>query len=623
MNKSKLSLIFFSFYLCVFSSLHALTPKSFERIYETTGVQHDFLEMHKVFRDVLSVETKPSYKDMKELVADLQRIDPDFATVLIKNEDFWKLSFILDNGWDVTLPNTQGRDLLVEAIGAYHFPNIELVLKSGGTKILLNKVNREILKEAGEENNSYLENELAKWESWALNPKKYPHFLEGQPLSYRVEGYASTANNEMLMPSAAPTAPEAAPAAPPPLAQPIPEPMSPPPPPPLGKGDNARGNLGQARESNVNPNMFVVEVPYGTNRGMDMSRSNTLKTTEGAEAFYSFTDSGKISYGIARVTIPRTHKAGKLEERGLFERKWDPNKHVVLDQLTLLGTEEDFFKKVGELIKEREENFPEDKNAKEIFVYIHGFNVDFSYAMRKTAQLMFDMDYPGLSMAYSWPARPVKLPLPQDFRDDVLRAEASIANLEVFLDGIRREYPDRKINIIAHSLGTRVLSKVLLNLAKNLDTVNLTQGAQKLFGQVILAAPAIDATDFIEDWAPKITPLCDRISIMASDDDYALKVQSFAEDLKSFPLGLWTDTQAALALDIFNFDISNLSAGTFSLDHSVYSQVPSAINHMGSLLKNKPTEDQLTKLPYAKYLETQDRLDFFSLLKRRVWNFLQ
>ncbi len=601
---------------------HALSPSALELLKKSSENSTDFFKMHGIFKEVLASDRGLHYQNMKELVAKLQELDPDYATRILEIEDFWKLSFLLENGWDVTQENSKGRDLLTEAIYVYHMPNIELVLKSGGTRILLAKSNKEILKTAEAENDNALENLLSQWEQWALNPSKFPNFLEGQPETYRVEGIYANDGLSAMAPSAASPPPPAPVPAPAPVLPPLavnpsdpPVSSAPPPPPPLRSRSVPKGIA-------PNPNAFEVEVPYGTNRAMDSSKKNEIHTTSGAEAFYSYTDSGKISYGIAKVSIPKIHKKGQLEERGFFEFKWDPKKHVLLKDLTLISSETDFFKKVGAMIQAREAAFPDEATSKELFVYIHGFNVDFSYAMRKTAQLMFDMDYPGLSLAYSWPARAVKLPLPQDFRDDVLRAEASIAMLEEFLNKLRAEYPDRKINVIAHSLGTRVLSRVLLNIAKNLDAKQIAEGA-KVFGQVILAAPAIDAQDFIQDWAPIITPLCDRVSIMASDDDYALKVQSLAEELKSFPLGLWTDTQAALALDIFNFDISKLSSGTFSLDHSVYSQVPHAIDHMGMMLKKKPSEEALSQLPYAKYLESQERTDFFSLLKRKVWDFIE
>lgn len=596
----------------------AISPSGLELLVVSSRSSTDFFKMHEIFKEVLASDRGANFQSMRELVIKLQEIDPDYATRILELEDFWKLSFLLENGWDVSLKNSKGRDLLTEAISVYHLPNIELILKSGGTKILLEKLNKEILKDAEAEGDRDMENLLARWEQWALDPSKFPNFLEGQPSSYKMEGIyandgfgaASPAMSASPPSEVAPPVAAPAPAAPAPTLGVTPSPL------------RTRSLQTKGVRVEANPNTFEVEVPYGTNRSMDSAKKLAINTTEGAEAFYSFTDSGKISYGVAKVSIPKIHKKGKLEERGFFEFKWDPEKHVLLKNLTLIDSETDFFKKVAAMIEAREEAFPDESSSKELFVYIHGFNVDFSYAMRKTAQLMFDMDYPGLSLAYSWPARAVKLPIPQDFRDDVLRAEASISMLEEFLNKLRAEYPDRRINIIAHSLGTRVLSKVLMNIAKSMDPDQISAGA-KVFGQVILAAPAIDAQDFIQDWAPLITPLCDRVSIMASDDDFALKVQSLAEDLKSFPLGLWTDSRSALALDIFNFDISRLSNGTFSLEHSVYSQVPHAIDHMGMLLKKNPSEEALSQLPYAKYLESQERDDYFSRLKRKVWDFME
>jgi esterase/lipase superfamily enzyme len=355
---------------------------------------------------------------------------------------------------------------------------------------------------------------------------------------------------------------------------------------------------------------------------MDDRLRSKIHTIDGAASFYSFTNAGALSYGIANVTIPRIHKKGKLEDRGILEFRHNPATHVILQNLRLKNSEE-FFTELSEMFKAREAAFPDSTQAKELFVYIHGFNVDFSYAMRKTAQLMYDMDYPGLSIAFSWPARAVSVPLPSDFRDDVTRGEASAPVLELFLNQIIEKYPDRKIHIVAHSLGARVLSQVLINITKSLNGDRMKEGVKKVFGEVILAAPAMDAETFVTSLASRMTPLCDRVSIYASDDDYALKVQHLAEGPNfSFPLGLWDNkaNKRGISDGVTHYDLSSLSAGTFSLDHSTYSEVPVALDHMKLILNHRPTDVDLGTLGYVR---KTNGLDFFSRKAKEFWQFLE
>lgn len=552
---------------------HALTPANLE-----------FLSFYKLDRESY-ISTKSAFegvalsedKSVEEIVKELQELDPDFASELVKDEDYWKLNFLLDRGWNLKTPNSEGKELLVLALEQGHDPVINLTLKYGAWKSARDRLNSEILREAGQEGNEYYADILKSWE----NPSK--KLLE-KPTSdsFKVDGISRS--QRRMLEELAPMAPM----------------------------------VGAAPDQKFSK----VEVPFATNRSTVAKYQNRIHTPEGAEAFYSFTNGGRISYGVAEVTIPKTHQRGKLEDRGLLEFTRDASKHVILQKLSLT-TSEDFFADLGARIKKREELFDGIPQSKDLFVYIHGFNVDFSYAMRKTAQIMYDMDYPGLSIAFSWPARAVSVPLPVDFKDDVQRAEDSVVVLESFLHSLLTKYPDRKIHIIAHSLGTRVLSKVMVNLARSLSVEGLVEGTKKLFGEVILAAPAIDADTFVNNWAAQITPLCDRMSIFASDDDFALKVQFLAEDPGfSFPLGLWNskNDQHALAKGVVNFDLSNLSAGTFSLDHSVYSEVPVAIDHMKLLIHDKAGEDRFGQVGY---IFKTSAVDFFSRESRELWKFLE
>ncbi len=561
------------FLFLLVSKVHALEPANLEFLSFYKLDRESFIETKKAFEGVALSENK----SVEDVVRELQKLDPDFASELVKDEDYWKLNFLLNNGWDLKVPNSEGKDLLVLAIEQGHDPVINLTLKYGAWKIARNRVNSDILKEAGQEGNGYYSSLLSDWESPSKKLLEKP-----SSESFKVDGVSRSQRS--LLEQLAPMAPA----------------------------------IEMAQEQKFSK----VEVPFATNRATVAKYENRIHTPEGAEAFYSFTNGGRISYGVAEVTIPKIHQRGKLEERGLLEFTRDASKHVILQKLSLTSSE-DFFADLGARMKKREELFEGVPQSKDLFVYIHGFNVDFSYAMRKTAQIMYDMDYPGLSIAFSWPARAVSIPIPADFKEDVQRAEDSVVVLESFMRELLAKYPNRKIHIIAHSLGTRVLSKVMVNLARTMNVDGLVGGAKKLFGEVILAAPAIDADVFVNNWAAQITPLCDRMSIFASDDDFALKVQFLAEDPGfSFPLGLWNskNDQHALARGVANFDLSSLSAGTFSLDHSVYSEVPVAIDHMKLLVHDKAGEDRFAQVGY---IFKTSAVDFFSRESRELWKFLE
>src|SRR5262249_31436570 len=91
---------------------------------------------------------------------------------------------------------------------------------------------------------------------------------------------------------------------------------------------------------------------------------------------------GEVTYGIAEVNIPRVHKIGDLNEPSVFTRRTqrrDPRQYI-------------FVEKLAELDRTAFSNDIEGKlalanSAKEILVYIHGFNNSFDYAVRRGAQI--------------------------------------------------------------------------------------------------------------------------------------------------------------------------------------------------------------------------------------------
>ena len=41
---------------------------------------------------------------------------------------------------------------------------------------------------------------------------------------------------------------------------------------------------------------------------------------------------------------------------------------------------------------------------KQVFVFVHGFNVSFENALRRTAQIAYDLNFDGAPFLFSWPS---------------------------------------------------------------------------------------------------------------------------------------------------------------------------------------------------------------------------
>jgi esterase/lipase superfamily enzyme len=218
-------------------------------------------------------------------------------------------------------------------------------------------------------------------------------------------------------------------------------------------------------------------------------------------------DEGDHLYtGVVTVSIPPVHKEGKVERPfkwWIIEFSEDPKKHVVLTEMKIEKAD-DFY---GALRNEYGGRDPEKRSA---MVFIHGFNVPFDDAAYTTAQLAYDLDFEGVPMLYSWPAKGSVFA----YEGDQEAAEWTSPHLQTFLGRVARESGALRIHVIAHSMGNRPLTHALAAIGHQPDI-------QPLFDNVIMAAPDVNASTFTELW-PDIKKAAKRFTLYASSDDQAL-----------------------------------------------------------------------------------------------------
>lgn len=309
------------------------------------------------------------------------------------------------------------------------------------------------------------------------------------------------------IPEPAPPIPEPAPA--PPVSETMPPVENNDPPPVVISPPTSTGNLPfQTRgsgtttvpkEEPASKEFHTVDVFYGTNRKpQEATGSNE---NYGGER----NREGPMEYGKTSVSIPLHHKIGVVERPRWYKLEFseDPKKHVVILELDKMDADT-FFGTVSSTAGERPRN--------EALLFIHGFNVAFDDAVRRTAQIAFDLDFGGVALTYSWPSQASLTA----YTVDEANAEWSIPHLTNFLMDLQAKTGIEKIHVIAHSMGTRVLSYALAN-AKD-------EGFDLDLHNVILAAPDIDADIFKDQILPKMAQTTDKLTMYASSDDTALKL---------------------------------------------------------------------------------------------------
>ena len=110
------------------------------------------------------------------------------------------------------------------------------------------------------------------------------------------------------------------------------------------------------------------------------------------------TDPAGYEVGTCTVTIPKNRQAGEVTEAVWWNGEWtpDPSKHFTMSALEP-QTEDEFFASV-------KSRFP-DAGPKSVLVFVHGYNNRFEHAAFRCAQIVHDLEYPGVAMFWSWPSR--------------------------------------------------------------------------------------------------------------------------------------------------------------------------------------------------------------------------
>lgn len=218
-------------------------------------------------------------------------------------------------------------------------------------------------------------------------------------------------------------------------------------------------------------------------------------------------DRGPVELGVCRVSIPRDHRMGKIERPSVFrlEFREDPRHHVVILDLKPQPAEE-FFGELREAIGQ--------SKLRQTFVFVHGFNVTFADAARRTAQLAYDLEFEGPPIFFSWPSQGGFL----QYAVDETNVAWAVPHLKQFLLDIAEQSQAESVHLIAHSMGNRALTAALQSLAYEM------RDRLPLFHEVVLTAPDIDAEVFQRDIVPAIIPTARRITLYASSNDEALKL---------------------------------------------------------------------------------------------------
>jgi esterase/lipase superfamily enzyme len=258
------------------------------------------------------------------------------------------------------------------------------------------------------------------------------------------------------------------------------------------------GDMEEVFEMAEEDNFVKLPIFFATDRNYQEEEQD-LEDKFGSER-------SNLKYGECVVSVPNSHELGQIERPSVwkFEFWEDPEEHIVVHKAELLDKDA-FFRKLSSKIRKSE--------GKSSFLFVHGYNVSFMDAARRTAQMAYDLKFDGEPVFYSWPSKAET----SAYTNDEATIQWSKLNMERFLADYLERSGAEQVYLIAHSMGNRGLTRALIDLLE--ERPELSDRIQ----EIILAAPDIDADVFKEEIAPKMVAHSKApITLYVSAQDAAL-----------------------------------------------------------------------------------------------------
>ncbi len=221
----------------------------------------------------------------------------------------------------------------------------------------------------------------------------------------------------------------------------------------------------------------------------------------------------------------------------------------------------------------------------QVFVFVHGYNVGFDDALKRTAQIAHDLNFDGPAFLFSWPSRGRFM----SYGYDQESAGLAVNDFIDFLDKVVIETKPKKIHLIAHSMGNMVLLPALekINFSREMS-------ARLPVGEIVLASPDVDKDRFAQ-MVCSIKGLKSTMTLYASTADRALWASRVLRDFVPRAGG---GDEPVIVPGVDTIDVTDAGAGFFALNHDVYAASPVIVTDMRRIFQTgeRPPERRSSKL---------------------------
>jgi esterase/lipase superfamily enzyme len=320
-------------------------------------------------------------------------------------------------------------------------------------------------------------------------------------------------------------------------------------------------------------------VYFATNRKI---KDETLQ-----ESSFTAERSMKLKYGVTVVGVPKHHMTGKVERptwnyfRGGYNKETDSD-HFRIRLLALL-TRDEFVDNLR-------------TNSDSVLLFVHGYNVPFNDAIFEAAQIAYDAGFVGSVLVFSWPSAGTWYEYDYDRESAQFSAGDLLSILRVMAD----EIGDKRIYVVAHSLGNKILVDALQQAALSKTSLHMSE--------LVMAAPDVDKDVFMKR-VEQIRSVTNNMTMYASSADKAL----LASDKKSWGtrIGYIGSRGPNLVEGVETIDVTAVGEDMFGIDHSTYASSLVVLNDLGHLINSKSHQSPLERSPILKSMPDREHVRYW------------
>jgi esterase/lipase superfamily enzyme len=236
----------------------------------------------------------------------------------------------------------------------------------------------------------------------------------------------------------------------------------------------------------------AIETPFVTVPVLFLTDRQPIEVSDGAHTFFGYNRiQNGVSFGTVTVTMPaeRYRENERLPIGMQLSRVRSASMGITVSKPETLP-----LSNLSELMRSYRNRLP-PQSIHRLIVFVHGFNVSYVDAVKATARLAFALHIDSEALAISWPSQAETLKYWRD--EDTI--ETSIERFRPVFERLLASPEVDEITIVAHSMGTRLVTRVLSQL--QLQKVTLSR-----LSRLVYAAADIGEEEVRELWA-RIQPL--------------------------------------------------------------------------------------------------------------------